>query len=162
MSRRLVALYLGTYTSPRSPLPRKLEWLVGGGEMAALIASLDWSRPPLGPIEDWPQSLRTTVSLCLASNFPINIIWGDGHNQIYNAGYRVACGAVHPRAMGESYRVTAAVSRRPPSGPDDARERRFSVPHRATGRRALCPHPRGDHERRAPARQLSITRERGP
>ncbi|RKH01981.1 ATP-binding protein [Corallococcus carmarthensis] len=76
--------------------------------MAALIASLDWSRSPLGPIESWPQSLRTTVSLCLASNFPINIIWGDGHNQIYNAGYRVLCGAVHPRAMGESYRVTWA------------------------------------------------------
>ncbi|NOK31866.1 ATP-binding response regulator [Corallococcus exercitus] len=76
--------------------------------MAALIASLDWSRSPLGPIESWPQSLRTTVSLCLASNFPINIIWGEGHNQIYNAGYRVVCGAVHPRAMGESYRVTWA------------------------------------------------------
>ncbi|WP_052420467.1 ATP-binding protein [Hyalangium minutum] len=76
--------------------------------MAALIASLDWSRSPLGPIEAWPLSLRTTVSLCLASNFPINIIWGDGHNQIYNDGYRVACGAAHPRAMGEDYRVTWA------------------------------------------------------
>ena len=89
-------------------LPGRLEWLAGGGEMATLIASLDWSGSPLGPIESWPQSLRTTVSLCLASNFPINIIWGDGHNQIYNAGYRVVCGAVHPRAMGESYRVTWA------------------------------------------------------
>ncbi|WP_163997151.1 ATP-binding protein [Pyxidicoccus caerfyrddinensis] len=87
---------------------RKLEWLAGGGEMAALIASLDWSSSPLGPIDTWPQSLRTTVSLCLASNFPINIIWGDGHNQIYNEGYRVVCGAVHPRAMGEDYRVTWA------------------------------------------------------
>ncbi|MBN8229470.1 response regulator [Corallococcus macrosporus] len=76
--------------------------------MAALIASLDWSKSPLGPIESWPQSLRTTVSLCLASNFPINIIWGEGHTQIYNAGYRVVCGAAHPRAMGESYRVTWA------------------------------------------------------
>ncbi|WP_205525723.1 ATP-binding protein [Pyxidicoccus trucidator] len=76
--------------------------------MATLIASLDWSSSPLGPIETWPQSLRTTVSLCLASNFPINIIWGDGHNQIYNDGYRVVCGAVHPRAMGEDYRVTWA------------------------------------------------------
>ncbi|MCP3141824.1 ATP-binding protein [Pyxidicoccus xibeiensis] len=91
-----------------STQPGKLEWLAGGGEMAALIASLDWSRSPLGPIETWPQSLRTTVSLCLASNFPINIIWGDAHNQIYNDGYRVLCGAAHPRAMGEDYRVTWA------------------------------------------------------
>ncbi|RYZ46968.1 MAG: PAS domain S-box protein, partial [Myxococcaceae bacterium] len=88
--------------------PRKLAWLAGGGEMASLIASLDWSDSPLGPIESWPQSLRTTVSLCLASNFPINIIWGNDHNQIYNDGYRRVCGAVHPRAMGENYRVTWA------------------------------------------------------
>ena len=43
-------------------------------EMARLIRSIDWSQSPLGPIADWPHSLRTTVSLCLASNFPINII----------------------------------------------------------------------------------------
>ena len=50
--------------------------LAGGGEMAALIRAKDWSGTPLGPVEHWPQSLRTTVSLCLASNFPINIIRG--------------------------------------------------------------------------------------
>ncbi len=49
------------------------EWLSGGGEMSQLIRSTDWSATPLGPIESCPQSLRTTVSLCLASNFPINI-----------------------------------------------------------------------------------------
>ena len=44
--------------------------------MAAQILARDWSATALGPISSWPQSLRTTVSLCLASNFPINIIWG--------------------------------------------------------------------------------------
>jgi signal transduction histidine kinase len=87
---------------------KKLEWLAGGGAMGELIAALDWSATALGSIESWPQSLRTTVSLCLASNFPINIIWGDEHSQIYNDGYRVICGAVHPRALGEDYRVTWA------------------------------------------------------
>lgn len=38
-------------------------WLVGGGEMGKLIRSMDWSKTPLGPVESWPQSLRTTVSL---------------------------------------------------------------------------------------------------
>ena len=84
------------------------DFLSGGGEMAALIAAKDWSKTPLGPIGSWPQSLRTTVSLCLASNFPINIIWGPRHNQIYNDGYRVMCGAAHPRALGEPYEVTWA------------------------------------------------------
>jgi PAS domain S-box-containing protein len=73
-------------------------------EMAALIGSVDWSQTPLGPIEDWPHSLRTTVSLCLASNFPINIIWGPRHIQIYNDGYRIVCGDKHPFALGMDYR----------------------------------------------------------
>ena len=76
--------------------------------MAEIIQARDWSETPLGPIESWPQSLRTAVSLCLASNFPINIIWGTEATQIYNDGYRVVCGDAHPRAMGESYRVTWA------------------------------------------------------
>jgi PAS domain S-box-containing protein len=84
------------------------EWLAGGGEMSRLILATDWSATPLGPIDTWPPNLRTTVSLCLASNFPINIIWGPEAIQIYNSGYRVVCGAAHPRAIGESYRVTWA------------------------------------------------------
>jgi PAS domain S-box-containing protein len=76
--------------------------------MAELIVATDWSVTPLGPIETWPQSLRTTVSLCLASNFPINIIWGPEHNQIYNDGYRVVCGEAHPKALGEPYTKTWA------------------------------------------------------
>src|SRR5262245_39277265 len=83
-------------------------WLVGGGEMGERIRSFDWSRTPLGPIDQWPQSLRTAVSLCLASNFPINIVWGPEHTQIYNDGYRVCCGDAHPRALGENYRITWA------------------------------------------------------
>ena len=79
------------------------DFLVGGGEMGKLIGSMDWSLTPLGPLESWPQSLRTTVSLCLASNFPISIAWGKNHTQIYNDGYWPICGAKHPTAMGQDY-----------------------------------------------------------
>ncbi len=78
-------------------------WLVGGGEMGELIRSMDWANTPLGPIESWPHGLRTTVNLCLASNFPINIVWGPGHVQIYNDGYRVVVADKHPAAMGMDY-----------------------------------------------------------
>lgn len=74
--------------------------------MAELVRTKDWSDTPLGPIGRWPQSLRTTVSLCLASNFPINVIWGAENTQIYNDGYRTVCGSAHPRALGEDYSVT--------------------------------------------------------
>ncbi|MDO7842508.1 ATP-binding protein [Sphingomonas immobilis] len=86
--------------------PEGANFLTGDGEMTRLIRTKDWSQTPLGGIEDWPQSLRTTVSLCLASNFPINIIWGPSSVQIYNDGYRVVCGDAHPIALGQDYRVT--------------------------------------------------------
>jgi signal transduction histidine kinase len=78
-------------------------WLVGGGEMGKLVRSMDWSRTPLGPIESWPQSLRTTVSLCLASSFPIALAWGPHHVQIYNDGYWPICGRKHPKSMGQDF-----------------------------------------------------------
>src|SRR5689334_8455544 len=93
---------------PPPPLPAGADFLAGNGEMVELIRSKDWSQTPLGPIGEWPQSLRTTVSLCLASNFPINIIWGAEHTQIYNDGYRGVCGEVHPVALGQDYSVTWA------------------------------------------------------
>src|SRR5258708_7677099 len=45
----------------------------------------------------------TTVSLCLASNFPIAIAWGPKHVQIYNDGYWPICGDKHPGAMGQDF-----------------------------------------------------------
>jgi signal transduction histidine kinase len=79
------------------------DFLSGGGEMGKVIQSMDWSKTPLGPIESWSQSLRTTVSLCLASNFPISIAWGPEHTQIYNDGYWPICGAKHPDSMGQNF-----------------------------------------------------------
>jgi len=78
-------------------------WLVGGGEMGNLVRSMDWTETALGPIESWPQSLRTTVSLCLSSHFPISLAWGPEHIQIYNDGYWPICGAKHPNSMGQAF-----------------------------------------------------------
>jgi signal transduction histidine kinase len=83
--------------------PASQNWLVDGGEMGKVIRSMDWGKTPLGPIELWPQSLRTTVSLCLASNFPISLAWGPRHVQIYNDGYWPICGEKHPGAMGQDF-----------------------------------------------------------
>ncbi|WP_229223469.1 ATP-binding protein [Duganella sp. sic0402] len=78
--------------------------------MAALIATIDWSRTPLGPIDAWPQSLRTTVSLCLSSTFPILVAWGPDYIQIYNDAYRPICGGKHPQSMGEPFKVCWATA----------------------------------------------------
>ncbi|WNG18397.1 ATP-binding protein [Cystobacter fuscus] len=81
----------------------RMDWLSGGGAMGELIRSMDWSTTPLGPVESWPQSLRTTVSLCLSSTFPILIAWGPERVQIYNDAYRPICGAKHPQSMGQRF-----------------------------------------------------------
>ncbi len=95
--------------NPPAPIENDpLAFLAGGGAMGRLIRARDRSRTPVGPPKTWPQSLRTVVSLCLASNFPINIIWGPHHTQIYNDGYVECCGDAHPHALGEDYRVTWA------------------------------------------------------
>lgn len=81
------------------------QFLSGGGEMGKLIRSMDWSATALGPVESWPQSLRTSVSLCLSSTFPILIAWGPETIQIYNDSYRPICGAKHPESVGQNFRI---------------------------------------------------------
>ena len=39
----------------------------GGGEMGAKMRALDWSATDLGPLEQWPQSLRACVGVMLGS-----------------------------------------------------------------------------------------------
>ena len=79
--------------------------LAGGGEMGALMRSLDWAATPLGPAAAWPQSLKTSVSICLNSGFPLLVWWGKDLVKLYNDAYRPLIGDKHPAAMGQAGRV---------------------------------------------------------
>lgn len=72
--------------------------------MAALVRIHDWAATPLGPIERWPQSLRTTVDLVLAGGFPMAALWGPDLVQIYNDAYRALMGVKHPAGLGQPTR----------------------------------------------------------
>lgn len=74
-----------------------------GGECGELIRSIDWIKNPLGPIEKWPQSLRTTLSILLNSKFPMFLFWGPELICFYNDAYRPSLGneGKHPEAMGQ-------------------------------------------------------------
>src|SRR5512144_1404250 len=78
--------------------------IVGGGDMGQRIRSFDWSTTPLGPIERWPQSLRSAVSILLPSKAQIVLFWGPDLITIYNDAYRPAFGAKHPWALGQPAR----------------------------------------------------------
>jgi len=65
------------------------------------MRSHDWAGTPLGPVEQWPQSLRTSVSTCLNCAFPILVWWGPELVMLYNDEYRAILGTQkHPRALG--------------------------------------------------------------
>ena len=76
--------------------------LEGGGEMGALMRSVDWAATPIGAVQTWPQSLRTVLGILLASEQPVFVFWGPEMVQFYNDAYRPILGTeMHPAAMGQ-------------------------------------------------------------
>jgi PAS domain S-box-containing protein len=74
------------------------------GEMARLIESFDWSRSPLGPSAQWPQTLKTALNICLRSRFQLAIYWGPELVFLYNDAEREVIGSMHPYALGKPAR----------------------------------------------------------
>ena len=76
--------------------------IFGTGEMAERTRALDWSRTPVGPIEQWPAALLTAVNMLLASRYPMFLWWGEELVQFYNDAYCPSLGAEkHPKALGQ-------------------------------------------------------------
>ncbi|WP_338665554.1 ATP-binding protein [Pararoseomonas sp. SCSIO 73927] len=80
-----------------------LSFLAGGGAMAEAIARHDWSRTPLGPIEAWPEALRTSVALMLGTRFPQAVVWGSDLVTLYNDAFVPILGN-KPAPLGRSFR----------------------------------------------------------
>ncbi|KAJ3793028.1 histidine kinase [Lentinula aff. detonsa] len=71
-----------------------------------LILEFDWSSTPLGSIQQWPQSLKTVVSLMLANPSQSCLFWGPARTLIYNNAWaRIVSGSKHPHLMGVPGRV---------------------------------------------------------
>ena len=84
-------------------------FLAGAGDMGLLVRSIDWRATPLGPIGAWPQSLRTTMSICLNSRFPIAVYWGPQFLMLYNASLVPMVGPKkHPQAWGQPAQIVLA------------------------------------------------------
>jgi hypothetical protein len=77
------------------------DFLSGTLGMGDRIRDFDWRRTPLGGIESWPQSLKTSVSLILGSRHPMWIGWGPEMTFLYNDAYLHVLGPIkHQRALG--------------------------------------------------------------
>lgn len=68
--------------------------------LAARIRDFDWSATPLGPIESWPQSLRTVVNILLTSRYAMWMGWGAELTFLFNDAYRPTLGLKDPWALG--------------------------------------------------------------
>ncbi len=68
--------------------------------MADLTRQHPWHLTPVGPMADWPVSLRTTVETLLACQLPMYLAWGPEFIQFYNDAYRPILGAKDQGALG--------------------------------------------------------------
>ncbi|QLG93637.1 response regulator [Pseudomonas yamanorum] len=78
------------------------DWLQSGGEMAEQVRYHDWASTPLGPLEHWPDVLKTTVALSFASSFPQAIVWGPELITLYNDAFIPILGD-KPDALGRPF-----------------------------------------------------------
>ncbi len=76
--------------------------------MGELARAYDWANSPVGPVDAWPQSLRTAVSIVLESKFPMLLCWSGAFVQFYNDPFRPILGSTKHPALGESTRDTFA------------------------------------------------------
>src|SRR5215204_4673430 len=88
-------------TSTHSPSPdtghqrtrsRPHAVFVGNSEMAARCRDFPWEQTLLGPVEQWPKSLRSMVSTLLEARNPMFLWWGPDLIQFYNDAYRPSLG----------------------------------------------------------------------
>ena len=70
--------------------------------MGALIRNFAWDEHPFGPPQTWPQSLRSALSICLHSAFPMAIYWGPDLRLLYNDAWAHVPAERHPGALGQT------------------------------------------------------------
>ncbi|MET0930801.1 MAG: SpoIIE family protein phosphatase [Aeromicrobium sp.] len=70
-------------------------------EVGRDLAAVDWSTTPLGPSDEWPQSLKTAVRILLSSKFSMWMAWGPELTFFCNDSYRRdTLGKKYPWALG--------------------------------------------------------------
>ena len=77
--------------------------LAGHGEMAERLRAHPWTETPLGPMQSWPQPLKTLLDLMLAANQPMFIAWGPERTLLYNDPYAKVLVSKHPDALGRDF-----------------------------------------------------------
>jgi PAS domain S-box-containing protein len=75
-------------------------FLANGGDAGARTLAQDWGAHPLGPMQDWPASLRMSLGIVLGSSFPSFIAWGEELFIFHNDAYTPMLGNKAAAAIG--------------------------------------------------------------
>ncbi|MCP1625091.1 ATP-binding protein [Pseudomonas nitroreducens] len=73
--------------------------------MAPLIRQHDWAATPLGPMDQWPATLKGILEVGLNSKLPVCIYWGPEFILLYNDAWSVIPGDKHPACLGQPARI---------------------------------------------------------
>ena len=82
---------------------QSVHFVPAASEMVTLMNAYNWASSPLGPVNNWSQSLRTTLSIILNSKFPMFLFWGKHLVYFYNDAFSKSLGVngKHQDAMGK-------------------------------------------------------------
>ncbi|SQF97756.1 sensory box sensor histidine kinase/response regulator [Paucimonas lemoignei] len=73
---------------------------IGDSTMAQRMRAHDWASTPLGPAEQWPQSLKMALRILLTSRFDMWLGWGEQVHFFYNDAYQPTLGQKDAYALG--------------------------------------------------------------
>ena len=83
--------------------PNSAPFLTGGGRATELILQRDWSAHPLGEPAQWPQGLKTALSLVVNSPESMILCWGPDLHFFFNETYIPLLGPRVDWAMGARF-----------------------------------------------------------
>jgi signal transduction histidine kinase/CheY-like chemotaxis protein len=81
-----------------------MDWLTQGGEMGKRIQGYDWASTPMGPIEQWPQSVKTAVDIMLANPQSVLVYLGPNQLMLFNDACFPILGDKQDWALGKPFR----------------------------------------------------------
>ncbi|KAK6523049.1 hypothetical protein TWF281_002471 [Arthrobotrys megalospora] len=70
-------------------------------EFLKMFREFDWGSTSIGPMEEWPQCLRTSVVLMCSSCFPSTMYYGPDYLFIYNEAFSQMMSSLHPWSLGK-------------------------------------------------------------
>jgi PAS domain S-box-containing protein len=82
---------------------RTIPFLRAGGQVGQAISANDWSMSSLGPLDAWPDFIRSTLANLLSSPQPTFMAWGPDLLSFFNDAYVPLLGAKATGAIGRPF-----------------------------------------------------------